>query len=54
MCSGRQQDMVAAFIPVSRVGKEDDQLQRELMSGVISGSMVKNLSAIQEMLGMLV
>lgn len=54
MCSGRQQDVLAGFAPMSGVGKEDEQLQRELMSGVIRGSMVKNMSAMQEMLGTLV
>ena len=54
MCSGRQQDVLAGFAPMLGVGKEDEQLQRELMSGVIRGSMVKTLSAMQEMLGTLV
>ena len=52
-CAADGSRTVAGFAPVSGVGKEDDQLQRELMSGVISGSMVKNLSAMQEMLGTL-
>ena len=54
MCGGRQQDVLAGFAPMLGVGKEDEQLQRELMSGVIRGSMVKTLSAVQEMLGTLV
>ena len=44
----------AGFAPMSGVGREDKQLQRELMSGVIRGSMVKTLTAMQEMLGTLV
>ena len=54
ICAADGSRTVAGFAPVSGVRKKDNQLQRELISGVISGSMVKNLSAMQEMLGMLV
>ena len=53
-CAADGSRTVAGFAPMSGVRKEDDQLQRELISGVISGSTVKNLSAMQEMLGTLV